>query len=127
LGLTDNVLLTGYRPVAGRLMRAFDVYCLPSRHEGMPVSLLEAMALGVAPVATAVGGTPEVITDREDGLLVRAGDEASLASAVLSLARDLDRRRTIGRRAAVTAQRFGVEAMVRRTEMVYLDALASRR
>jgi glycosyltransferase involved in cell wall biosynthesis len=126
MGLADHILLTGYRPAAGRLMRAFDVYCLPSRHEGMPVSLLEAMALGIAPVATAVGGTPEVVTDREDGMLVPAGDEAALAEAVLLLAEDTDRRRAMGRRAAATAERFGLEAMVRRTEQVYLEALATR-
>ena len=122
-GLESRIVLAGYRPDAFRLMRAFDVYCLPSRFEGMPVSLLEAMALGVAPVATSVGGVPEMVTRGEDALLVPPDEPEALAEAVRSLLEDEERRSSMGKRAAETAERFGLESMVRRTEEVYLQAL----
>lgn len=122
-GLEDRIVLAGYRPDAARLMRAFDVYCLPSRFEGMPVSLLESMALGIAPVATSVGGIPEMVTPGEDALLVPPDEPEALADAVRALLEDEERRSSMGKRAAETAERFGLGSMVRRTEEVYLQAL----
>ncbi|MFL5799996.1 MAG: glycosyltransferase [Actinomycetota bacterium] len=119
LGLEDSVTLAGYRPDAVSLMPAFDVYCLPSRFEGMPVSLLEAMAVGLPSVATAVGGVREVATSGEDAMVVPPADPDSLAAALVELARDPDRRRAMGERARATAERFSVEAMVRGMEAVY--------
>jgi len=126
LGLEGQVELAGYRPDASRLMPAFDVYCLPSRFEGMPVSLLEAMALGLPAVATAVGGVAEVATDGVDALVVPPDEPERLAAALVGLLRDPDRRRTMGDRARTTAEAFSLEAMVRRTEAVYESALARR-
>jgi glycosyltransferase involved in cell wall biosynthesis len=119
LGLHDSVTLAGYRPDAASLMPAFDVYCLPSRFEGMPVSLLEAMAVGLPSVATAVGGVREVATSGEDAVVVPPADPEALAAALVDLARDPERRRAMGERARGTAERFSLEAMVRRTEAVY--------
>src|SRR5439155_12168007 len=110
-GLRDHVWLSGYRPEAARLMPAFDVYCQPSRFEGMPVSLLEAMALGLPAVATAVGGVPEVATDGEDAVLVPPGAPDAMAGALVDLLRDPRRRRALGERAARTAERFSIEGM----------------
>lgn len=125
-GLQDRVVLAGYRPEAARLMRAFDVFCLPSRFEGMPISLLEAMALGVAPVATRVGGTPEVVTDGRDGVLVPPDDPDALASALIELLTDEERRASLGARAARTAEDFDIRTMVRATEAVWTAALERR-
>lgn len=125
LGLGDRVVLAGYRPDAGRLGAAFDAFCLPSIHEGMPVSLLEAMSLGLPVVATAVGGVPEVATDGEDALLVPPADHWSLAGALFRVIEDGPLREALAARARATAARFGVEAMVRRTEDVYREALAA--
>jgi glycosyltransferase involved in cell wall biosynthesis len=126
LGLGRNVVLAGYRPGAWTVMPAFDVYCLPSRFEGMPVSLLEAMALGLPAVATAVGGVPEVVTGGREALVVPPDDPDALASALIELLRDPDRRAAMGDAARETAGRFSIEAMVRRTEAVYEAALAHR-
>jgi L-malate glycosyltransferase len=126
LGLGDAVTLAGYRPDAASLMTAFDVYCLPSRFEGMPVSLLEAMVLGLPSVATGVGGVTEVATSGEDAVVVSPGDPEAMAAALVELVRDPGRRRTMGERARKTAERFSLESMVRRVEAVY-EAVLRRR
>jgi len=69
-------------------MEAMDLFVLPSLHEGIPMVILEAMALGRPVVASRVGGIPEVITDTVHGLLVSAGDPAGIAQACLKLVGD---------------------------------------
>jgi glycosyltransferase involved in cell wall biosynthesis len=127
LGRQDRVLLAGYHPNAARLMPAFDVFCLPSLFEGLPVSLLEAMSLGLPAVATRVGGIAEVATDGEDALLVPAGDDDALALALVTLLKEPARRARMGQRAMSSADRFGLAGSVRRTEEVYLLALEGSR
>jgi glycosyltransferase involved in cell wall biosynthesis len=73
------------------LIAAMDVFALPSLSEGVPLALLEAMALGRPAVATAVGGVPEVITDRATGLLVAPRDAPALAAACLEMVRNISR------------------------------------
>jgi glycosyltransferase involved in cell wall biosynthesis len=124
-GLQDRVLLAGYRPEAARLLSGFDVFALPSLFEGMPVSLLEAMATGLPSVATRVGGVPEVATDGVDALLVPPGDEGALAEALIQLLNDPARRASLGAAARATADRFSLAEAVRRTEDVYEQALAA--
>jgi glycosyltransferase involved in cell wall biosynthesis len=123
-GLDDRVILAGYVPRAASLMPAFDVFCLPSLFEGMPVSLLEAMSLGIASVATSVGGVPEVVADGRDALVVQAGDPSALASALDRLLADPVLRDRLGAGASITASRFGMAGMVRRVEEVYEEAVA---
>jgi glycosyltransferase involved in cell wall biosynthesis len=86
------------------VMAAMDIFALPSLNEGIPMSLLEAMALGRPVVASAVGGIPEVIQDRVNGRLVPPGDEDALAAACLELANDRDLARAMGARARQTIE-----------------------
>lgn len=88
LGLEDACLFAGRRDDTCDLVAAMDIFVLPSLHEGIPMALLEAMAIGTPVVATAVGGVPEVVTDRVSGVLVEPRDERALADACLELARD---------------------------------------
>jgi len=81
-------LFPGPRTDVLDLMSAMDIFVLPSLSEGIPMALLEAMALGKPVVATAVGGVPEVVRHGVSGLLVEPGDERALADACLDLARD---------------------------------------
>lgn len=78
------------------LLRGCPVYCQPSRNEGMPMALLEAMGYGRACVATRVGGVPQVVEDGVDGLLVNPGDSESIARAITSLFGCHDRAERIG-------------------------------
>jgi protein-tyrosine-phosphatase len=86
------------------LIAAMDVFALPSLSEGVPLALLEAMALGRPSVATAVGGVPEVITDRVTGLLVAPRDPLALAAACLELVLNSTWADTLGMRATRTVE-----------------------
>lgn len=87
LGVAERVTWHGAVSVAGRLFRAFDVFVLSSRTEGIPLALLEAMAAQVPVVATAVGGVPDVVSAAE-ALLVPPNDPAALAAAIREVLRN---------------------------------------
>jgi glycosyltransferase involved in cell wall biosynthesis len=79
------ILFTGFRPDAPRVAAAFDVYCVPSRYEGLGRAVTEAMASGRAVVATAVNGVPDLVEPGCTGLLAPPGDPSSMARSVLWL------------------------------------------
>jgi glycosyltransferase involved in cell wall biosynthesis len=81
-GAGQTLRLLGHRSDIARLLVASDAFVLPSRHEGLPISLLEAMAAGLPSVATAVGGIPGLVEDGRSGLLVEAQDPPALADAL---------------------------------------------
>lgn len=85
-----------FRSDVNILLPAMDFFVLPSRDEGMPLALLEAMSHGVPVVAAAVGGIPEVITDQEHGLLVPSGNPEALADALRRLVKDAGLRARLG-------------------------------
>lgn len=99
LDLSAHVRLLGLRSDVARLLAAADVFLLTSISEGIPLTLIEAMAAGVPVVSTNVGGVPEVVEDAQTGLLAPAGDEAALAGHVLRLTGDPELREEIVRRA----------------------------
>jgi len=121
--LPEQVRFLGSRQDVPDLLSALDVFVLSSEREGLPVSLLEAMAAARPVVATRVGGIPDVIQDGHNGLLVSPHDPAGMAAAVLSLARDGNLSRALAEQARQTAQsRFSVPAVSRRIIALY-DAL----
>jgi glycosyltransferase involved in cell wall biosynthesis len=93
--LTNQFVLLGHRSDLDRFMPWFDAFVQSSYTEGMPNVVLEACAAGVPVVATAVGGTPEIIEDGVSGCLVPAGDPAQLARRLISLLGDDERRRSL--------------------------------
>ncbi len=95
-GLAGRVVLPGFRADLDALLAAADIVTLPSFTEGLPNVALEASAAGVPVVATAVGGTPEVVADGETGFLVRPGHSAELAAQLTRLLRDAGLRATLG-------------------------------
>jgi glycosyltransferase involved in cell wall biosynthesis len=125
LGLGERFRFLGYREDPIRVLVAADVFCLSSRYEGLPISLLEALAVGLPVVATAVGGVPSIITDGREGRLVPAGDPDALAAAVAGL-RDPGVRSRSAAAATERAWAFGIERAVRRQQEQY-DRLAARR
>lgn len=95
-GVADRVTFTGYRADARDLLPAFDVYANSSISEGVSLTILEAMASSLPIVATSVGGTPEVVTVGEVGLLVPSRTPTALANALRDLAASPHRRRALG-------------------------------
>lgn len=104
LGIVGSCLFTGARRDVYDLVSAMDVFVLPSLNEGMPMSLLEAMALGRPVVASAAGGIPEVVSHRVNGLLAPPGDEPALAAACAELLRNRDLAMALGARARKTVE-----------------------
>jgi glycosyltransferase involved in cell wall biosynthesis len=124
LGLGDAVLILGERPDAIRVMSGCDGFVLASDNEGLPVALMEALALGLPVVATRVGGVPEAVTEGDDAVLVPPRDPAALADALAAVAADPARRARMGAAAAVDAERFTIRRTVTRVEAVYDEILA---
>jgi glycosyltransferase involved in cell wall biosynthesis len=125
LGLNGTVLITGFREDALRFTAACDVFALPSEHEGLPIALLEAMALGKPTAATRAGGIPEVVEDGREGLLVEStSDPSALAGVILTLLGDPQLRARMGRAAQIRARHFDIRKAVHRMEQVYQELLA---
>jgi glycosyltransferase involved in cell wall biosynthesis len=125
LGVRDRVLFVGARSDVREILAALDVFVLPSRTEGMSNALLEAMAMELPVVATAVGGNPEVVTADVAGVLVPAEDPPGMAGAVAALLQAPDRAARLARAGRQRVEeRYGSRAMVRRLEAVY-EAVAS--
>lgn len=124
LGLGERFRLLGWRRDVPDLLAALDLFVLTSLFEGLPRAVLQAMVAGVPVVATAVGGTPEVVRDGETGLLVRPGDPVAAAAAIVRLAGEPE---TARRLAAAASKRIGEEfeirGMVRTLDALYEDLL----
>lgn len=102
------------------------VFVLPSTSEGLPMALLEAMAHGLAIVATAVGGVPDVVESGSEGLVVAPGDPAALAAAIERLAADPELRRRLGGAAKRKARELGPDRVAAQLDCVYRELLEAR-
>jgi glycosyltransferase involved in cell wall biosynthesis len=127
LGIAGNMRFLGFREDSARLLSAMDIFAMPSLSEGLPLSILEAMAAERAIVASAVGGIPEVIVDGSQGLLVPAGDHGALARAILSHLDDRPRAAAMSAaaRAKVVAD-FSLATMTGTYERLYSELIATR-
>lgn len=105
------------------LLREADVFVLASTSEGLPMVLLEAMSRGLAIVATAVGGVPDVVGDRVEALVVGPGDPEALAAALGELGSDPELRLSLGAAALRRSAEFSPEAVAARLERIYRELL----
>lgn len=122
LGVGASVTFPGEIADALELMRASDLVVIPSISEGLPISLVEAMALGRSVVTTGVGGIPEVVEDGVSARVVPPRDPAALAAAMLELLGDDVLARQLGAQAQrVAAERFSAARMVGRTQELYVE------
>ncbi len=127
LGLEGRVVELGYRPDIENVYGALDLLVLNSTTEGLPNVVLEAMCFGVPVVATAVGGTPELVEDGVTGLLVPAGDRAALVEAIRRALRDRAASAARAERARALVEReFDMRGLARRINGLYRALLARR-
>jgi len=118
-GLGDRVHLLGLRRDVPELLRAFDVFVLSSSREGLPRTLMQAMAAGLPIVSTRVGGVPDAVVEGENGWLVEVGDAEGLGERLTRLAEDPALARRMGERGAALVDEFSAQRMVERLEGLY--------
>lgn len=124
LALSENIALLGTRSDVPELLAGMDIFVLPSLWEGLPNVLLEAMAAQLPVVATAVGGTPEIVLDGETGILTAPADSAALGDALLTLINNPTLRNKLGqagRRRVETS--FSIQQMTKSIEGLYVKFL----
>jgi len=120
LGIRDAIYPLGRRDDMPKVLATFDVFVLPSESEGMSNALLEAMAMCLPVVATAVGGNVTVVEDRVSGFLVAYPDAPALARTIVELFSNAGMRARVGEQArSRVVERYSAQAMVRDIEALY--------
>jgi glycosyltransferase involved in cell wall biosynthesis len=119
-GISHAVIFTGARADIQRFYAAMDIFVLPSLNEGMPMTVLEAMAAGKPVVASRVGGVPEMLCDGESGILVQPGNRRQLKEALVGLLEAPARARQMGKRGRERViQEYSSSAMARQYASLY--------
>lgn len=126
LGIGGVFHFTGWREDLWNVYRDLDVVALTSLNEGTPLSLIEALAMGKAIIATDVGGVSDIIDDGASGLLFAKDDLDGFVGGLIRLLEDRDLRTAMGREAVKRSAAFDKDNLVRATTRLYLDCLAAR-
>lgn len=120
LGVGERVVFAGMRRDIPQCLRLMDIYVQPSKFEGVPNAVLEAMAAGLPVVATDVGGVPEIVEDGVTGFLVSAGDDADLSCRMMDMVWNLDVRKAMGAAGRKRVkERFSMGKMIFDYERLY--------
>lgn len=121
--ITDRVTFLGWINAQQReaILSAADVFVLPSHNEGLPMALLEAMGWGLPAIVTPVGGIPEVICSKQNGLLVEAGDVIGLTAAMQTLIDNPQLRWSLGKSARATVAPYDIQAYCCRLTVLYSE------
>jgi len=126
LSVRDRLILLGFQEDVAPFLHAMDVFVLPSRTEGLPITILEVMAAGKPVVATKVGGIPEVVRDGQTGLLVPSMDPSRLAEALIQLLEAPALAKAMGQAGRTHVEsHFSMEREARQTSLVYAQVLAA--
>lgn len=125
LGLTSRITMPGFHSDIRPFLRDADVMVLPSRREGFPNVIIEAMAAGVPVVATSVGGIPDIIDHEISGLVVPPDDKNALSDALRRSLTDQQLRTTLIAEGFLRANEFPIEKMVKQHEDLYEEMLSS--
>ena len=118
-GIGANVVFAGFREDVPRLLRTADLFVLSSFFEGLPIALLEAMALAKPVVVTSAGGIPEVVRDGREGFVVPPGEPVELAKRIIEILSDDVQRASFGAAAQARAADFDIRKAVATMESVY--------
>ena len=126
LGLADSVTLTGDQPDVGVYLGAADVYCCPSKVEGLPITVLEAMSTGLSVVTTPAGGVVDIVREGVNGFIVPHGDVAAMAEKMVALAGDRATLEAMGRASREESLRYDITLCVNGYQALYEAASKKR-
>jgi glycosyltransferase involved in cell wall biosynthesis len=126
LGLQVNFRLLGYRPDAVRILAASDVFALASLHEGYPIAVMEALAVGLPVVATDAGGVPEAVRQNVEGFVLPAGHPEALADALVTVVTDAGLRARMSAAAAERGRQYDLATAIERLEQIYREVAHGR-
>jgi len=126
LKIQNQVRFLGVRHDIADILSASDIFAFPSRAEGLPLALVEAMAAGVACIASSVSGIPEAIEDGENGLLVEKEDVEAFSKGLVRLATNEILRSRLGGKAVSSLEVFSLEYQAKRVAKLYDDLLTER-
>jgi len=124
LEISKYIIFVGFQPDVAEVINIMDIFVLSSLHEGISISLLESLALGVPVVVTDVGGNPEVVEEGRHGYFVPPRNPQELARTCMELLGDTEKRRIFGEKGKMhIRQNFSKEAMAKKTRRIYIDLL----
>ncbi len=120
-GLQNAVHLLGFIPDAARYLKGLDIFVLPSLKEGLPYTIMEAMAAGLPVISTQVGGIPDLVEHRKNGLLVRPKDPPALAAALRTLMTQEELKAELSQASpGKIKSKFGLAQMIQNTIALYV-------
>jgi glycosyltransferase involved in cell wall biosynthesis len=127
LKLNSHFILTGYVEDVRPILSKLSVFVLATHSEGMPVSVIEAMSFGLPVIGSNIGGIPDIITDGENGILIKPDDYNQLASAIIDLLENREKRTIIGNKAREkTSEDFTIKQMSERIEGHYINLVRQK-
>lgn len=119
LKVKNDVIFLGFRRDIGKLLKVFDVFILASKKEGLGTSLIDALAVGLPIIATNTGGIPELIENKNNGILVDPKNHNKLAEAIINLVENPEKRKMLSLAAKDSSKKFSVEVTVKQNIEVY--------
>ena len=126
-GIAESLSILPATPDVSKFFSALDIFVLPSLSEGLPLTLLEAMASALPVIAASVGGIPEVIEDEEDGYLFQSGSSSELTEKIVRIIENPETAASMGVRGREKIFRnFGEKRFIDQIESIYLDILKKR-
>jgi glycosyltransferase involved in cell wall biosynthesis len=125
-GLLNRFLFTGWRSDIADLLKASDIFLLPSREESFPQAILEAMACSLPVVAVEIGGVKELVNDRTSGFLVKAGNVKGFSEALNHLIENPDEMRRMGNEGYRISLQFSENKMVQDMRGLYQEQLSRK-
>jgi len=118
-GFKDNVILAGYRSDIPDVLNAADIFVFPSFHEGMPVSVLEAMACSLPVICSKIRGNVDIIKEGDNGYLFKPADVETLSKKIMLIMDDAEKRTTMGKKNVEFVKRFSLEAVTEELKNIY--------
>ncbi len=121
LNVYDKIIFTGFQQDVGEFLKAFDIFVLASKKEGLGTSVLDAMSVGLPIIGTQAGGIPEMINNRINGLLVPVSDSTALSNAIIELANNPELRVSLAKNALQSVKAFDINITITQNIELYRE------